>query len=251
MKKVKPDVLRTLIRKNKIKEAFFNFFLDLASFPRMLLEVFLRKNFGERYLNMASVITVAIILYCLPFLIDGSIFPGRRHKVDDGSFTIWYAFTAVWFVIASWRVWQFDKSKSAFNFGMFTYYSGDTHPLFQKFTFFGKPDRRTIDTVYEPLFFFVAGIIIRLVDTKLGNLICISSIMYSFSYVGAYMKGDQFLLDKIDEIIWGEQFEKIFTEETDPEHCKGVYLYSRRPESKQAAEMIAKSLLEEEAVPVS
>ena len=45
------------MRVNSIKEIILGFFLAIASYPRMLLEVFTRKNMGERYFSLATAYT--------------------------------------------------------------------------------------------------------------------------------------------------------------------------------------------------
>lgn len=50
-------------RTNGIKMIILDFFLSIASWPRLMIEVFIRKNFGERYFSLAAAITITVILF--------------------------------------------------------------------------------------------------------------------------------------------------------------------------------------------
>ena len=54
-------------RTNAIKEFIYSFFLAIASWPRLLLEVFLRRNMGERYFSFSTAVILLLILCWLPF----------------------------------------------------------------------------------------------------------------------------------------------------------------------------------------
>ena len=53
-------------RKNVIKEAILDLFLSTCSVPRLLLEVFIRTNMGERYFSFSTAIIATTVLAILP-----------------------------------------------------------------------------------------------------------------------------------------------------------------------------------------
>jgi len=48
-------------RRNIIKELLFSIFMEIASLPRFVIEVFIRKNMGRRYYRPSFAIITAII----------------------------------------------------------------------------------------------------------------------------------------------------------------------------------------------
>src|SRR5580698_10190152 len=58
----------TLRRENMLKVFILSLFSLFASYPRLLLEVFIRKNFGARYFKLSSALTVAFLLAFVPYL---------------------------------------------------------------------------------------------------------------------------------------------------------------------------------------
>jgi len=49
-------------RKNDLMEFCHELFFKLSSYPRMIAEVTLRKNFGRRYFSLAMAFTIGAIL---------------------------------------------------------------------------------------------------------------------------------------------------------------------------------------------
>jgi hypothetical protein len=82
-------------RQNLLKELFVSLFLGLCSWPRLLLEVFLRRQMGERYFSLTSVLVIFAVLCRIPSLM--------RHRGYNETaispFAFWYVF-AVAFVLS-------------------------------------------------------------------------------------------------------------------------------------------------------
>lgn len=251
-------------RKNHFKTFIYDLFDALASYPRLMLEVFIRRNFGERYFSASSVLTVFIILFALPLLLrrffepkmgsfsDYSEYQGYLKSRDDliqPGFEMWYLFMGAFIVFSIIRAREIARQPSVFNFGRFSLCAGVIHPLFFKIRVGGKPATyRAIETLWEPLGFLIIGIILNLIGQHLGVLLIVSAVFYSISYMSAYHNGDNFIMDKIDEMIMNEELENGFVNEDEGANSRGVRFYANRPTSKEMRENLAASFIEEETV---
>lgn len=245
-------------RQNLFKKFFLDLFLSIASYPRLLLEVFIRKNFGERYFSFATAITIAILLALFPLASSklGSLFSGgygygRYGNHDSGiswsKFATWYVFLAA-FVFFSYKRWQeVKRNPSVFDFGRFSLCTGDIHPFFFGLKIGGKPiSVRAIEILCEPSVFFAAGILLWLLSQPLGGLLVFSSIFYALGYAGAYRNGDNFVMDKIDEMILNQETERAFIEDEATENTRGVRFYAKKPNSRELREQVADSMIEDD-----
>jgi len=243
---------RTVLkRENVIGLAFQNFFLSIASYPRLILEVFIRKNFGQRYFSFASILTAAFILIFFPLLISW-LFPVRGYRADPfddfwTKYLSWYLFTAAFIIFSLLRAREVNNNPSVFDFAKFSLYQGDINPFFYKIQFFDtKPDVRTIEIIYEPAIFLIAGFVLMFSGQNIGILITLASFCYSFSYSAAYAKGDSFVMDKIDEMILNEQMENAFVDDENGPNSKGVTFRMEKPTSQEMRRKVAETMLEEE-----
>lgn len=254
MNKVQMYHRTSLRRENVALNFIYNLFLWLCSYPRLMLEVFVRKNFGQRYFRMSSAITVALILYLMPKIsstprwISGlfGVSRGRYYEDSSAQFT-WYLFIILFVVFSVIRWREIEKLSAGFNFNKFTKYSGDIHHLFFRIRFFGQTDIREIETFWEPLLFFLIGGLLILLGQKIGIVIFISSIMYCISYCAAYKNGDDFIADANDERLLEEEFHNSYVKNLPGEQCRGVRLYMDRPRSMEDAENVAEYMLKAES----
>ncbi len=238
-----------LRRENLIKKFILGLFGSIASYPRMLLEVFIRKDFGERYFNLASAIYFALFTAALPLVAKGFM----RYFSDDEPSSFWWHY-ATWyiflvlFLLKSFQHYQaMKRSPSVFDFARYSLSSGQFHPQFFKVQIPGiKPDRRNIEILLEPGLFFVLGIVLWLIGQKVGILLTVCSIFYSFSYQLAYHNGDNFVMDKIDEIICNEELKKSFVDDAGQDETRGFQFIGRRPESKEMREKLMPLILEDD-----
>lgn len=247
-----------MTRHNVIARAILDFILKIASYPRLLIEVFLRKNFGERYFATASVISVATLMIAFA-LFWTKIFPriggfssyaeySAYEKSKDAwfrwEFATWYIFIVAFIYVSYQRRKEVKRNPSVFDFARFSLYTGDIHPKFWNLKVFGKkPTARQIETLYEPLLPFVIGVILWLIEQKLGIVLVVSSICYSLSYVQAYRQGDHFVMDKIDEMIMNEEMQSAFIEDESSNNTRGVRFYAERPRSKADREKLREAIV--------
>ncbi len=245
-------------RQNKLKDFILNLFFGLSSYPRLLLEVFIRRNLGERYFSLASAITVAIILLLLPYVSDNAFSFFRatgygygRRGGDPSDFwskyATWYLFI-VGFLYFSYRRWQeVRRNPSVFDFARFSLTTGNIHPFFFNVQVMGiKASVRTIETVLEPAAFFIIGFILYQFGQNVGMLLIVCSIFYGIGYAGAYKLGDDFVMDHIDELIMNEQMQGAFVEDLSTDKTKGVRFYMRKPTTREGREWVGDSFFEDD-----
>jgi hypothetical protein len=242
------EVLR---RSNPIKNFFFDLFTAIASWPRLLLEVFIRTNFGERYFSFSNSIMMFILLAVAPPLISASgssrYYGGFNIKDFLWDNFTWYLFLAGFLYCAIKRRQEVKRLPSVFDFGRFSLSTGRIHPLFYTIVLNGKrAESRIIETIFEPLFFFVIGCFLMFFGQIVGILIVACSLVYSLSYMAAYNVGDNFVMDKIDELICNQELYNAFVDGVDPNNTRGVNYYGRRPADADARRKVADTFMEEE-----
>ena len=115
-------------RTNTIKEAVLSFFLAFCSWPRMLIEVFIRKNFGERYFSFSGAMTIFTILAILPLMNPFS----RLYNATAfwAHFLTWYLYLAGFLYMVIQRRNEIRQLPSVYDFGRFSLSTGHIHPQF-------------------------------------------------------------------------------------------------------------------------
>ena len=243
-------------RTNAVKEAFLGLFLALSSYPRLLLEVFIRRNFGERYFSFSGAVFLSVLLGLYPILLYSSLGMFRSYSygsyTNDFSFSnfllhyaTWYVFLAGFIIMAIRRRDEIKHLPSVFDFARFSLSSGHLHPHLLAVKIRGnKVSIRTIETVLEPGFFFLVGSLLWMFGQGVGHLLVVCSVIYSYSYQAAYYQGDNFVMDKIDEMICNEEMVKAFVEGRDPSETRGFNFYGRRPSDPETRRRVADTFIE-------
>lgn len=243
-------------RQNVIGEMFFNLFLNLCSYPRMLLEVFIRRNFGERYFSLFAASVIAIALALTPILLNSESLMGFIRGYDGlyiFEFMLynwtWYIFLAGFIYMCVQRNREVQRLPSVFDFARYSLSTGEIHPKFLEFKINGKRlDIRVIETLIEPGFFFIIGGLLWLLQQPIGLVILVCSLFYSFGYMGAYHVGDNLIMNKIDEMICNEEMVSSFIEGKDSTETRGVNYYGRRPADPEVRRRVADTFVEDEDV---
>ncbi|UAY53184.1 hypothetical protein [Ferruginibacter albus] len=237
-------------RKNLLMGYLLTFFLMLSSYPRLLLEVFIRKDFGERYFKMISAITVAFILFAIP-----AKFAAKMYRHDGLSTALfhygtWYLFIVYFLFVSYGHHQKIKRNPSVFDFAKFSVYSGTLNPKFYEPVLGSRQmkfNRRQVETIVEPALFFLIGIALWIMQQKLGILLVVSSIIYSLGYAAEYVAGDNYIMNMIDQKIFNQRLERnfVFDEEmTDCENFRG-----RKPSSENLRRQLLSSMMgEEEAI---
>lgn len=257
-------------RENLIKKFFLSLFLFFASGSRLLLEVFIRKNFGERYFKLSAAILLTIQFGLLPLLLvflqkqfpsDHDINIADYGFLEDESpaassamasvwaqYITWYIFLAAFLAVSIKHHVDMKKQPSVFNFEKYSLFSGDYQNFVWKLPFFKATNPRDRECYLEPLFFFIIGIPLVLIDQHIGWVIIICSIFYSVNYISDYEWGDNFIMDMIDEKISNEEMENTFVEDLDPSETRYMEFRGRKPGNKEYRRELLPSMIEDEDV---
>jgi len=243
-------------RSNRIKEFFLGLFSAISSGPRLLLEVFIRRNFGERYFSFSGAIILTFILALLPIAAAFGFnillnWLGGGEAYTGGTFLLryltWYVFLAAFMYMAIQRRNEIKRLPSVFDMERYSLSTGVIHPAFGNVIIRGKKvDTRVIETLLEPLFFFTIGAVLWVFGQAVGILIISCSIIYSLSYVADYRTGDHFVMDKIDEMILNKALVKAFVDGKDGDQTKGFRFYGRRPADPDIRREVVESFFDYE-----
>jgi hypothetical protein len=189
-------------------------YIDSTAMPKLILEVFIRKNFGERYFTFWSAIKATLVLVALPLsiLYFPRIFIIPKFQLQPiqwsdffWSYATWYVFTIAFLIVAYKRHKETRRRSNEYDFETDSLYSGDIHPRFLKNKTLSVPDIKTIETISEPAFFFVIGIALILFGQSLGMLLVVCSILYSWNSRLQYKIGHHGTLDTIEERLFNNQ----------------------------------------------
>ncbi|PMD95702.1 hypothetical protein BWI97_13970 [Siphonobacter sp. BAB-5405] len=230
--------------------------LLFSSWPRLLLEVFLRRNMGERYFSFSTALSITVALSLIPplfALISSNVIPNYGFVFFLLTYGTWYVFLGFFVFMAIQRREEIKRLPSVFDFARFSLSTGQAHPFFIKFKWRGRSgDRRTIETLLEPGFCFLVGLVLWFLAQYIGAVIMISSVMYGLSYRALYRQGDHFIMDKIDERISNEELTKAFVEGRPMDETRGFPFYGRGPTDPDMRRELASSfMVDDEVVDVS
>lgn len=233
-------------RQNVFKKVILALFYWISSYPRLILEVFIRRSMGERYFTLASALTVAFILLLFPPLGLGYGMENLPEAISDNK--LWYLFTVAFIVFSFIRWREIKREPSVFDFGKFSMSMGVPLPIFDTIKIKGEaPSPRTIRIWLEPLPFFVIGfILLQFGVSAFGILLMVCAIIYSMSFSAAYTMGDNFVMDKIDEMIMNEEMVGSFVDGAGPDKTRGVEFYTKRPQSHDLRQKISDAFIEDD-----
>ncbi|WP_149242242.1 hypothetical protein [Dyadobacter sp. 32] len=249
-----------LRRRNVIKEFIFDYFLAACSKPRLLLEVFIRRNLGERYFSLSTAVLMSVVLAIIPMGTTLGLRAlarfgyGRPFEILDflKHELTWYMFIAGFIAMCIDRQIEIKSEPSVFDFGRYSLSSGDILPMFLNYQPFLKPlSIRTIETIVEPGFFFLIGLGLWLFQQHIGPLIVLCSIFYSLGYFAAYYRGDNFVMDQIDEMIFNEELTSAFIEGRNPSETRGVKYYGRKPIDPEMRRRMAENFVVEDNIVIA
>lgn len=240
-----------LRRENKFKIFLLSLFWGLASSPRLLLEVFIRKDFGERYFKLSASLTIAVVLGLWPYL-PSVLVPyafGREGDSIMPDYLLWYVFLAGFLFMSFRHHRDQQRNPSVFDFKKYSLYAGKINPFFFGLNFFGiKPDVRLVECWLEPAGFFLLGLFLNMIGQTLGGLLIFCSIVYGGSYMAAYFIGDNFVMDKIDQIILNEELEKSFMDDMGEDETRGFRFVGRKPEDQELRRRVFDHMTEKDEV---
>lgn len=236
---------------------FFESVLGEANYPRTLIQLFTRKNFGERYLSATAVFVLLIVFAGVPIVLNWGIktklslydqqlyrLAGLQPPTVFQKYLLWYVLAGLIFILAVIHGILSQNQKSSIRAKKYSYYPGRSHAFFYLLPFAKKNNgQKTIEIFYEPLIFIILGIVLQKIGRPviphhwyqmtshfLGLILIIASIWYSVSYIAGHQLGRDFVLDNTDSMIRNDQMSSDFSEK---QTAPGKF-YNSRPAVTQA-----------------
>jgi len=238
-------------RSNPVKNFIYYLFEGFADYARMMLEVFVRSDFGERYFSLSSAFILAFVLalFPIPFMAARYAMTGEIWHHVLLHFASWYVFLGYFMKMCLRRNKEIKRvDKTMFDTERFSLSHGILASWLVDFTYMGKKfNIRQVETLIEPAFFFIVGLGLAIFGQAIGLLILFFSIIYSLSYRLMYKKGDDFILDFIDTKIANRLTVSVLVDgiEDDP---SGFRMRARRPADRNTREDIANEIIQDDAV---
>lgn len=249
---------RTFIeRRNPIMDALMAFFLSISSWPKLLLETLIRKNFGVRYFSFSGCLAITFFLalypiskaYGLSRLVGYGYGEEFSMKEFIAHYFTWYAYLVVFLYTAVQRNAEIERVPSVYNLGRYSKSTGAINSAFLDTKIMGKlATLRQVEILLEPGAFFVAGLVLWKIAQPIGILLMVCSIIYSLSYKAAYKQGDDFIWDTNDRFILSKVLVKSFLGNHSLEETQGYQFRGRLPVDAEGRQRFAELVSQEEEI---
>lgn len=240
-------------RTNILADGLLHIMQMLLSWPCLIVEVFLRSHMGRRHFSMVSAILAFALLIVIPVVVArmGSMgyYGGGGFGYILGKNATWYAFALAFLGFSFYRRKEIGSKTSEYDYGHFSLSSGESLPLFDRLENYGlKVNPRRTAIFYEPAVFLIAGLLLAVMGQAVGLLLMFCGLCYSWNNVLAYRRGDDFILDKIDEAICKEELAANFLGEKKASQSRGFNFYGFRPGNPDLRRKIVDSFSDDDAV---
>ena len=212
----------------------------LAQFLSLPLKVFVRRDFGERYFSLPLVVIILVALAVVPYQFGtfteysyGGRGLSKTIKWDEflGHYLTWYGLLLLCLRVSLKRDREITRSRSSFDFGKYSLYSGKIWDWFYTIIKIKKqrPTIRQVEIIIEPAFFFLIGLVLLLTQQWIGAYLMFASLLECWAAWMMYRSGDNFVLDTIDEMICNQDMAETFIEGRADETERGFRFYGQIP----------------------
>lgn len=243
--KEQESYFRTVHGRGGFKVFLYRLFFGVCTPFRFVLEVFIRRQMGERYFSgLLSIFWTIVFIgsYVATFSNQAKAVIPEPYLNNLSSIGI---FSVLFFGFSMWRWTESYHKPTTVSFDKYSKSSGYSTLIFKML---GEKNvsSRVIEIWLEPLLFFFIGVVLFLItDTRiLGLFLVFCSIMYSFSYRGAYGISRNYILDIIDEKISTSQLGEYMKKGLLNKNVRGFQ--SRTPVSEKESErkLLSKLILQ-------
>ena len=221
-------------RSNLILDFFLGIFLIFASHASAIVEVFLRKRFGERYITLAQSIGIFFVM------VAAMMFDPLKNLLGLS----WFLFALVFLGFSIRHRLEIKKYGTAYDFKRFSLSDGEILPFWWNIIgkrFLGiKITYYTVVTALEPAIPIIAGIILTIFGftRPVGILLFFCGILYALRNFDKARQGRNWVLDNIDKKISDEMKYDVFIGRKSKKDTKGVYLPIELPEDKETRQAL-------------
>lgn len=221
-------------RNNMVIDFFLGIFSIFTSQASAIVEVFLRKRFGERYITLAQSIGIFFVM------IAAMMFDPLKAELGLS----WFLFALVFLAFSIRHRLEIKKYGTAYHFKRFSLSDGEIAPFWwniigKKFLNI-KVTYYTVVTVLEPAIPVFAGIILTIIPftRPVGVLLFFCGILYAFRNFDKARQGRNWVLDNIDKKISDEMKYDVFIGRKSKKDTKGVYLPIELPEDEETRQAL-------------
>ncbi|MEM6721114.1 MAG: hypothetical protein AAF611_17425 [Bacteroidota bacterium] len=224
----KPNLIVALLK---------DFFLFIAIYGSSVVEVFLRKRFGERYFSLShSVILIFLILYFGNFL--------SKVLNIENSFIILIIFMIIYLGFSLKHRMEISKYGTTYDYKRFSLSNGEIASFWNKLigqSAYGvKISEYSVRVVLEPAIPFIVGFILSFFSlfALVGITLMLSAICLAIKNFMQAQIARNWVLDIIDNKIANETKHDLFITGKSSRETKGVYLPIELPKDKQTRQYL-------------
>lgn len=219
----------------------------LSSIPASLVEVFLRRKFGERYMSLSLNIVMGLILAYWGIMMSNII--GAEY------FILWFVMIGLYLYKSVQHRMEIKKYGTTYDFNRFSVCDGRIHDKWWDIIgkeYFGiKITRYMVHILLEPLVPILIGLPFLIVSytRSFGILLIVSGFFFGFrSFIKAYSARNS-ILDIIDEQICMRYDEEVLIDQKSPNETAGISVPIELPEDEETRRLILNSLRAQSATP--
>ena len=221
-------------RNNMVIDFFLGIFSIFASQASAIVEVFLRRRFGERYITLAQSIGIFLVM------VAAMMFDPLKNLLGLS----WFLFALVFLAFSIRHRLEIKKYGTAYDFKRFSLSDGEIAPFWWNIIgkrFLGiQVTYYTVVTLLEPAIPIIAGIILTIFafTRPVGVLLFFCGILYAFRNFDKARLGRNWVLDNIDKKISNEMKYDVFIGRKPKQDTKGVYLPIELPEDEETRQAL-------------
>jgi len=228
-------------RTNHFLNFIGGFFMMFASSASSIIEVFLRKRFGERYITLSQSILLFFIL-----IFSADVIKATLRQREGRTLVIIFAF-AYLFLSIRHRL-EIKKYGTAYDFKRFSLSNGEIaefwYNIIGKRVLGIKITTYLVQILLEPAIPVIIGTVFMVSEyTKpLGFLLYFCGIIFGIRNFSIAQKGRNWVLDNIDKKISNEMKYDVFIGRKPKKDTKGIYMPIELPDDLETRKALYKAV---------
>ncbi len=237
-------------RTNYVKEILVGFLMLFASHGSAIIEVFMRKKFGERHITLAQSIGIFIaIIYAFPLYafiyltltssVFGMSFSKKIEMATQATDRFLTLFMLVFLIFSIYHRLEIRRYGTTYDFKRFSLSDGEIMPFWWKIIGknygFGKITYYLVVVLLEPAIPILLGLLFMLIPfTRItGVLIFACGVLFMIRNFHKAQLGRNWVLDNIDKQISGQMKYDVFVGRKPKKDTKGIYLPIELPDDDE------------------
>jgi hypothetical protein len=224
-------------RENIFIEFIYIIFGGFLTFASSIVEVFLRRQFGERYFTLSQSIIIFISMN-LSYAFLKYIYALFQIRLDKSGWFLLFVFSCVYLGFSIYHRREIRKYGTAYDFKRFSKSNGLIHPLWyriiDKKVLNIKITQYLVSVLLEPAVPVIIGLILLPFAWTgiVGAILIFSGFCFGLKNFQMAQAGRNWVLDNIDKKISNEMQYDVFVGRKPKSETKGVYLPIELPEDE-------------------